>query len=68
LLAAASAQELHGVSIFNTPPTLVQPPLYQPTLQPPQNNIYPPFNFLSYQLSHLPNLQPFFFSPSLQVE
>jgi len=73
LLAAASAQELHGVSKLSnlhTPNLLLPPSLYLPPLQPPQhqNNIYPPFNFLSYQLSHFPNLQQFFFSPSLQVE
>merc|ERR1719167_1615600 len=72
LLAAASAQELHGgskLSNLHTPTLLLPPSLYLPAQTPPlQNNIYPPFNFLSYQLSHFPNLQQFFFSPSLQVK
>ena len=76
LLAAASAQELHGVSIFSTPPLLPPspPPLYlapqTSPLQPSQNYIYPysPFYFHPYQLSNFPTLQPFFFSTSPQVE
>merc|ERR1719234_2255440 len=77
LLAAASAQELHGVSIFSTPPLLPHPPspsLYlvpqTSPMQPSQNNFYPysPFYFLPYQLSNFPTLQPFFFSPSPQVK
>jgi len=76
LLAAASAQELHGVSIFSTPPLLPPspPPLYlapqTSPLQPSQNYIYPysPFYFHPYQLSNFPTLQPFFFSTSPQVK
>merc|ERR1719234_375278 len=78
LLAAASAQELHGVSNFDTPHLVPPPPplLYlapqTSPLQPSQfhNNIYPysPFYFLTHQLSNFPTLQPFFFSPSPQVK
>ena len=53
LLAAASAQELHGVStlsIFSTPPLLPPHPLFFPlptsTRQPPQPQNNFPFNFL----------------------
>jgi len=53
LLAATSAQELHGVStlsIFSTPPLLPPHPLFFPLptspRQPPQPQNYFPFNFL----------------------
>ena len=72
LLAAASAKELQGVSGIFPASTLYLGPQLTSTLltSQPQHVVYPysPFNFLPYQLSKFPNLQPFFFSPSLQVE
>ena len=72
LLAAASAKELQGVSGIFPASTLYLGPQLTSTLltSQPQHIVYPysPFNFLPYQLSKFPNLQPFFFSPSLQVE
>ena len=72
LLAAASAKELQGVSgIFPASTLYLRPQLTSTLLtSQPQHVVYPysPFNFLPYQLSKFPNLQPFFFSPSLQVE
>ena len=72
LLAAASAKELQGVSgIFPASTLYLRPQLTSTLLtSQPQHVVYPysPFHFLPYQLSKFPNLQPFFFSPSLQVE
>merc|ERR1712126_312986 len=61
-----------GVSGIFPASTLYLGPQLTSTLltSQPQLIVYPysPFNFLPYQLSNFPNLQPFFFSPSLQVK